>query len=81
MDNNLTKNAIRPFVIGRKNRLFSTSLAGAHTSANLYSLIETAKANGLEPWEYMIDVMTELPAVNSVDHLESLLPWNRPSQK
>jgi len=81
MDNNLAENALRPFVIGRKNWLFSTSQAGAHASANLYSLIETAKANGLEPWEYMVEVMTHLPAADSVDQLESLLPWNRPSKK
>jgi transposase len=48
-DNNLAENAIRPFVIGRKNWLFSGSPGGARASACLYSLIETAKANGLEP--------------------------------
>jgi len=49
IDNNLAENAIRPFVIGRKNWLFSDSVGGVKASANLYSLIETAKANGLEP--------------------------------
>lgn len=47
IDNNLCENAIRPFVIGRKNSLFSYTVSGAKASANLYSLIETAKANGL----------------------------------
>ena len=49
MDNNLVENAIRPFVIGRKNFLFCNSVNGAKSSANLYSLIETAKTNGIEP--------------------------------
>jgi transposase len=49
IDNNLTENAIRPFVIGRKNWLFCDTVAGANASANLYSLIQTAKANGIEP--------------------------------
>jgi len=52
IDNNAAENAIRPFVIGRKNWLFSASPKGATASANLYSLIETAKANGLEPYAY-----------------------------
>ncbi len=50
IDNNAAENAIRPFVVGRKNWLFSASQKGATSSANLYSLIETAKANGLEPY-------------------------------
>jgi transposase len=53
IDNNLTENAIRPFVVGRKNWLFCDTVAGAHASANLYSLIETAKANGIEPYAYL----------------------------
>ena len=53
IDNNKTENAIRPFVIGRKNWLFSASVKGVKSSANLYSMIETAKANGLEPYVYL----------------------------
>ena len=53
MDNNLAENAIRPFVIGRKAWLFSTSQKGANSSANLYSLVETAKACALEPYAYI----------------------------
>ena len=53
IDNNLCENAIRPFVIGRKNSLFSDSVEGAKASANLYSLIETAKANNIEPYSYL----------------------------
>ena len=76
MDNNLTENAIRPFVIGRKNFLFCDSVAGANASANLYSLIETAKANGIEPYAYLKIIFTELPQANSLEEIEVLLPIN-----
>ena len=76
IDNNRAENAIRPFVIGRKNWLFSASVKGAKASANLYSLIETAKANGLEPYQYLRQVFTELPQAETVDQIEALLPWN-----
>ena len=74
MDNNLTENAIRPFVVGRKNFLFCDSVAGAHASANLYSLIETAKANGIDPFVYLKTVFTELPKATTVEDIEALLP-------
>ncbi len=74
MDNNLTENAIRPFVIGRKNFLFCDSVAGAKSSANLYSLIETAKANSIEPYAYLKTIFTELPLANSLEDIEALLP-------
>ena len=75
IDNNLCENAIRPFVIGRKNSLFSDTVQGAKASANLYSLIETAKANGLEPYAYLKRVFTELPKATSVEDIEALLPF------
>jgi len=75
IDNNPAENAIRPFVIGRKNWLFSYSANGAHTSARLYSLIETAKANGLEPIAYLKHLFTHLPNAENVDDVEKLLPW------
>lgn len=76
IDNNAAENAIRPFVIGRKNWLFSASQSGAVASANLYSLIETAKANDREPYAYLRHVFTELPRALTVEHVEMLLPWN-----
>lgn len=76
IDNNAAENAIRPFVIGRKNWIFSTSPKGATASANLYSVIETAKANGLEPYAYLRKVFTALPQATSVEQIEALLPWN-----
>jgi len=76
IDNNAAENAIRPFVIGRKNWLFSDSVKGVTASANLYSLIETAKANGLEPYAYLRYLFTELPKAKTVDAIEALLPGN-----
>jgi len=76
IDNNPAENAIRPFVIGRKNWLFSASVNGAKASANIYSLIETAKANQLEPYQYLRHLFTELPNATTIDHIEALLPWN-----
>jgi len=74
IDNNLAENAIRPFVIGRKNWLFSHSVKGVKASANLYSLIETVKANGLEPYAYLRYLFTELPKAETVEAIELLLP-------
>jgi len=76
IDNNAAENAIRPFVIGRKNWLFSASVQGAKASASLYSLIETAKANQQEPYQYLRHVFTELPNAMAADQIEALLPWN-----
>jgi transposase len=75
LDNNLSENAIRPFVIGRKNWLFSDTVHGAKASANLYSLIETAKANDLEPYHYLAHVFRELPNATTLDDIDALLPW------
>lgn len=75
LDNNRAENAIRPFVVGRKAWLFSNSVAGVKASANLYSLIETAKANGVEPYQYLRHVFTELPKATTVEDIEALLPW------
>lgn len=76
VDNNLCENAIRPFVMGRKAWLFSDTPAGADASARLYSLIETAKANGCEPYAYLRHIFTELPKATTLAEIETLLPWN-----
>lgn len=76
IDNNAAENAIRPFVIGRKNWLFSGSPRGAKASAILYSLIETAKANKLEPGAYLKHLFENLPKARSENALISLLPQN-----
>ena len=76
IDNNEVENKIRPFAVGRKNWLFSTSQSGEKSSANLYSIIETAKANGLNEYEYLRWLFAKLPSANSAEDFESLLPWN-----
>lgn len=74
LDTNRVENAIRPFVVGRKGWLFADTVRGAEASANLYSVIETAKANGLEPFAYLRHVFTELPKATHLQELEALLP-------
>jgi transposase len=76
LDNNRCENAIRPFVIGRKGWLFSDTVKGAMASANLYSLVETAKANGVEPHAYLTHVFERLPYAKTITDFEALLPWN-----
>jgi len=73
-DNNLVENAIRPFVVGRKNWLFAGSPDGARASATFFSLIETAKANGLEPYAYLRYIFENLPLATSEQDLHDLLP-------
>jgi transposase len=75
VDNNACENAIRPFVIGRRNWLFSDTVGGAQASANLYSLIETCKANRVEPYGYLMAVFRQLPLAKTADDFEALLPW------
>ena len=74
IDTNPVENAIRPFCVGRRNWLFADTVAGANASARLYSLIETAKANALEPYAYLRHVFTELPKAQSLAEVEALLP-------
>ena len=76
IDNNKCENAIRPFVVGRKGWLFSDTQAGARASAVLYSLIQTANLNGLEPYTWIRSVLERLPLAKSVDDYDALLPWN-----
>ncbi len=76
LDNNAAERAIRPFVIGRKNWLFSDTPKGATASAQLYSLVETAKANGQEPYAWLRHALERLPTATSVEDYEALLPWN-----
>lgn len=74
-DNNIAENSIRPFAVGRKNWLFSGSPRGAKASATLYSLIETAKANKLNPADYLCKLFEKLPHAQSRTDLEALMPW------
>ncbi len=76
IDNNAVERAIRPFVIGRRNWLFTDTVNGAKASANLYSLIETAKLNGLEPYRYLCHVFERLPKAKTLTDIEQLLTWH-----
>ena len=75
-DNNAAERAIRPFVIGRKKWLFSGSPKGAESSCSMYSLIETASANGVNPNDYLRRVFEEAPQMKVSNNWETLLPWN-----
>jgi len=76
ISNVLAENAIRPMAVGRRNWLFSDTPKGAQGSATCYSLIETAKANALEPYDYLHHVLQHIAAADTVEKLEALLPWN-----
>ena len=76
IDNNFVENLIRPFVVGRKNWLFSASEDGAHASAMYYSLMVSAGMNGLNPTEYIKTLLEKLPTSSSDEERIKLLPWN-----
>lgn len=76
ISNSLAENSIRPFAVGRKAWLFADTPAGARASALYFSLIETAKANGLEPYDYLYRVLRQIPYAKTVEDWEALLPWN-----
>lgn len=81
IDNNGAENGIRPFVVGRKNWLFADTVKGAPASARIYSLIETAKANGHEPYDYLSRLFALLPLAKTEAAQEALLPWNMEHRK
>lgn len=84
ISNNLAENAIRPFVVGRKNWLFSDTSKGVDSSAVIYSLVESAKANDLELHSYLWFLLDELRCLDkspSAAELETIMPWNPGIQK
>lgn len=76
ISNIMAENAIRPFAIGRKNWLFADTRKGAEASAACYSLIETAKANNLDPQAYIKHILDHIAVADTLEKLEALLPWN-----
>lgn len=76
ISNALAENAIRPFAVGRKAWLFADTPQGARASAICYSLVETAKANNLDPYAYLRHVLAHIADADTVEKLEALLPWN-----
>ena len=81
IDNNMVENAIRPFAVGRKNWLFSDSVAGAKASAAIYSVLVSAKMNGHNEHLYLRHLLERLPLVETVEEIESLLPHILTPQK
>jgi len=75
-DNNAAENSIRPYVLGRKNFLFNKSPDGAKSSCGMFTLIETAKQNGIEPLKYLNELFDKAPFATSPADWEKLLPWN-----
>ena len=75
IDNNAAERAMRGIALGRKNWMFAGSDKGGHTAANIYSLIETAKINNINPWRYLEKVFDVIQDYNS-NKLQELLPWN-----
>lgn len=76
IDNNRAERAVRPFAVGRKNWLFCNTHTGADASAMLYSLVETAKANGVTPFDYLTYLFNALPKLKPQEDVDHLLPWN-----
>ena len=76
IDNNSCENEIRPFVVGRNNWLFSGHPRGAEASAALYSLVQTARANGLDPYYYLRYLFEHLPKAKTEEDLKGLLVQN-----
>ncbi len=75
IDNNAQENAIRPFCVGRRNWLFADTVAGANASANLYSLLQTCRVNGIDGYRYLRALFRALPQAKTVDDYAALLPW------
>jgi len=82
IDNNRAERSIKPFVIGRKNWLFANTPSGAQTSAIIYSIVETAKENGINPFDYLKFIFERIKTINPVDPatIDSLMPWNEDVQ-
>lgn len=79
ISNNIAENSIRPFTVGRKNWTFCGSPEGANASATVYSLVETAKANGLSPYKYLEHILSILPGTNLKTNpkvLYLMMPWD-----
>lgn len=78
IDNNRSERSIKPFVIGRKNWLFANTPRGAKASATIYSIVESAKENGLNPYEYLQYLFERMPNldITNKDILDELLPWS-----
>ena len=78
-DNLIAERAIRGFTVGRRNWLFSGTFAAAQRSALILSIVETCKANGIDPYRYLTWLFLRLPLAKTVDDYDALLPWKIPA--
>lgn len=76
IDNNLAENALRGIAVGRKNWMFAGADCGGERAAAMYSLLETAKLNGVNPQNWLADVLDRVGQGHSINRLDELLPWN-----
>ncbi|SDE25491.1 IS66 C-terminal element [Paraburkholderia lycopersici] len=81
ISNELCENAIRPFVVDRKGWLFADTVASTQASANLYSLVETCKANSIDPYRYLVWLLAKLPLAATADDHATLMPWLMPAPR
>jgi transposase len=80
IDNNAAERALRAVAVGRKNYLFAGSDRGGESAAAIYSLIGTAKLNGIDPESYLRNVLSRI-AEHAINHIDELLPWNLAEQR
>jgi hypothetical protein len=74
-DNNVAENAMRGIALGRKNYLFAGSNSGGERAASIYTLVATAKLNGLNPEAYLRDILAKIAEGHTINRIDELLPW------
>jgi hypothetical protein len=75
MDNNIAENAMRCIAVGRKNYLFAGSDAGGDRAASIYTLVQTAKLNGVNPETYLRDTLAKIAEGHPISRIDDLTPW------
>ena len=75
VDNNVAENAMRSIALGRKNYLFAGSDSGGERAASIYTLVATAKLNGLNPETYLQDVLAKIAEGHTINRIDELVPW------
>jgi transposase len=76
-DNNIAENAIRGIALGRKNYLFAGSDTGGDRAASIYTIMQTAKLNGMNPESYLCDTLSKIAEGHPISRIDELMPWRR----
>jgi transposase len=76
VDNNIAENAMRCIALGRKNYLFAGSDTGGERAASIYTIVQTAKLNGVSPEAYLRDTFTKIADGHPINRIDNLMPWN-----